>query len=247
MSSTSETGHGKNVTNFESLIAAIDTYGASYNPSRESIQKVALQAILAASKDSINAVNTATSVNTMATNERKVAFEPLEKRITRANNFLQSCETTTQVDESARTLVRKLQGKRASAKISEEDKKALEAEGKEVNQISASQMSYDSQLDNLDKFISLLETIPQYTPNEEDLTIVSFKSLHTDLKAKNTDVLTSGLAASNARENRDQILYKPLVGLFDVAADTKKYVKAIFGPSSHQYKLISKLTFISRN
>ena len=53
------------------------------------------------------------------------------------------------MDESVKTLVRKLQGTRATAKISEEDKQKLSAEGKEVNQISASQMGYDNRLENL--------------------------------------------------------------------------------------------------
>ena len=58
---------------------------------------------------------------------------------------------------------------KVSAKITDEEKKALEAEGKEVNQISATQLSYDSRLENLDKLIMLLESVPYYKPNEEVL------------------------------------------------------------------------------
>lgn len=247
MSSTSEKSHATNVTNLESLIASITAFGASYNPSRESIQKVVLQAILAASKDSLRILNDATSANSMAINAREVAFQSLSKRITRANNFLKASETTVQVDESARTIVRKLQGKRASAKLTDEEKIALEAEGKDVNQISTSQMSYDSQLDNFDKFISLLATVPQYKPNEEDLTEEALRSFHNELKEMNTNVLTTDIEASNARDARNEILYKPLVGLVDVASDTKTYIKAVFGTTSTQYKQISKLSFVSRN
>ena len=247
MASTSEKSHGTNVTNLESLIASITAFGARYNPSRESIQTVVLQAILATSNDSIRILNDATSANSMAIDAREVAFQSLGKRITRANNFLKASETTTQVDESARTIVRKLQGKRASAKLTDEEKLALEAEGKDVNQISASQMSYDSQLDNFDKFISLLATVPQYSPNEEDLTIESLRTFHNELKEMNVNVLTTDIEASNARDARNEILYKPLVGLVDVASDTKAYIKAVFGATSTQYKQISKLTFVSRN
>ncbi len=38
----------------------------------------------------------------------------------------------------------------AAPKKSEDELKALAAEGKEANEISSSQMSFDSQLDNLD-------------------------------------------------------------------------------------------------
>lgn len=247
MSSTSEKSHATNVTNLESLIASITAFGASYNPSRESIQKAVLQAILAASKDSIRILNDATSANSMAIDAREVAFQSLGKIVTRANNFLKASETTTQVDESARTIVRKLQGKRASAKLTDEEKLAMEAEGNAVTQISVSQMSYDSQLDNFDIFISLLATVPQYSPNEEDLTVESLRTFHSELKEMNTNVLTTDIEASNARDSRNVILYKPLVGLVDVASDTKTYIKAVYGATSTQYKQISKLSFISRN
>ena len=37
MASTTETGHAKNVANFEDLISFCTGYGASYNPSKAAI------------------------------------------------------------------------------------------------------------------------------------------------------------------------------------------------------------------
>lgn len=138
MASTSETGHAKNVTNLESLITSIIAFGTSYNPSKNSIKLNALQALLTASKQSLNAVNIAQSAYSNAVAARESAFKPFSKLITRVNNALKASDTTVQVDESAQSIVRKLQGKRASAKLTDEEKKALEADGKEVNQISNS-------------------------------------------------------------------------------------------------------------
>ena len=160
MASISETGHANNVANLESLIISATAFGTSYNPSKDSIKLPALQTLLSASKDSLNAVNIAQSAYSNAVSARESAFEPFSKLITRVNNALKASDTTVQVDESAQTIVRKLQGRRASAKITDEEKKALEAEGKEVNQISATQLSYDSRLENLDKLIMLLESVP---------------------------------------------------------------------------------------
>jgi hypothetical protein len=42
MASTTETGHAKNVANFEDLISFCTGYGASYNPSKASIKLAAL-------------------------------------------------------------------------------------------------------------------------------------------------------------------------------------------------------------
>ena len=246
MASTTETGHANNVANFESLIISATAFGTSYNPSKESIKLTALQILLTNSKETLNSLNISQSAYSNAVAARESAFEPFSKLITRVNNALKASDTTVQVDESAQTIVRKLQGRRASAKITEEEKKVLEAEGKEVNQISATQLSYDSRLENLDKLIMLLESVPYYKPNEEDLKVESLKSLQADLRAKNNDVVLASIQLSNARIARNELLYKPLTGLVDTAFDFKVYIKSVFGATSPQYKQISKLKFVDK-
>ena len=47
MASTSEVGHAKNVANFQDLIEFVTAYGATYNPSKNSLklpQLIALKA-----------------------------------------------------------------------------------------------------------------------------------------------------------------------------------------------------------
>jgi hypothetical protein len=246
MASTTETGHANNVANFESLIISATAFGTSYNPSKESIKLSALQILLTNSKETLNSLNISQSAYSNAVAARESAFEPFSKLITRVNNALKASDTTVQVDDSAQTIVRKLQGRRASAKITDEEKKALEAEGKEVNQISATQLSYDSRLENLDKLIMLLESVPYYKPNEEDLKVESLKSLQTDFRAKNNDVVVASIQLSNARIARNELLYKPLTGLVDTAFDFKVYIKSVFGATSPQYKQISKLKFVDK-
>ena len=244
MTNTSETGHAKNVTNLESLITSIIALETSYNPSRDSIKLTSLQALLTASTESLNAVNIAQAAYSNAVAARKVAFEPFSKLITRVMNSLKASGASTQVVQSARTIVRKLQGRRASAKITEEEKKALEAEGKEVNQISASQMSFDNRIENFDRLIMLLSSIPLYNPNEAELKVETLIALHNQLKEKNTEVILPIVQLSNSRIARNKILYSENTGLVDVALDSKTYIKSIFGATSPQYKQISKLRFI---
>ncbi len=246
MTNTSETGHAKNVTNLESLITSIFALETSYNPSRDSIKLPALQALLTASKESLNAVNIAQATYSNAVAARKVAFEPFGKLITRVMNSLKASGTSTQVVQSARTIVRKLQGRRASAKITEEEKKALEAEGKEVNQISASQMSFDNRIENFDRLIMLLSSIPLYNPNEEELKVETLKALHNQLKEKNSEVILPIVQLSNSRMTRNKILYKENTGIVDIAVDSKTYIKSVFGATSPQYKQVSRLYFKNR-
>jgi hypothetical protein len=243
MASTSETGYAKNVANFETLISFVTAFGATYNPSKETLKPAALQTLLSTAKTSLNTVNVALSTYSNVVAAREYAFVPFGKLITRVNNALKATDTTTQVDDSAKTIVRKLQGTRASAKLTEEEKKSLATEGKEVNQISASQMGYNDQVENFDKLISLLSSIPQYVPNEVELNISSLSTLRDSLRTKNTDVITAEVQLSNARIARNEIMDKPLTGLVDIAFDTKVYIKSVFGASSPQYKQVSKLEF----
>ena len=245
MSNNPETGHAKNVSNFESLISFVKGYGATYNPSKDAIRIEALELILANSKKSLIDIDTVFPAYTNAVSARESAFAPLSKIITRVNNAIKATDTTEKVDESVKTLVRKLQGTRASAKISDEEKQQLAAEGKEVNQISASQMGYDNRVENLYKLLMLLSSIPEYNPNEEELKISTLTALYEDLKTKNTAVVEATTSLSNSRISRNVVMYKPLSGLVDIAFDTKVYIKSVFGPSSPQFKQVSKLNFIT--
>lgn len=78
--------------------------------------KTTLQILSTSAKTAINAVNSTLTAYSNAVVAREVAFEPLSKLITQVNNVLKATDTTIQVDESAKTLVRKIQGSRATAK-----------------------------------------------------------------------------------------------------------------------------------
>lgn len=243
MSYNPETGHAKNVSNFESLISFIKGYGAAYNPSKVSIKVDALSLILSNAQNAMKEIDIALPPHTNAVSARETAFEPLGKLVTRINNAVKASDTTQNVDESVKSLVRKLQGTRATAKISDEEKQQLTTEGKEVNQNSASQMGYDNRLENFYKLIMLLQSIPEYNPNEEDLKVSSLLAYYEVLKEKNSSVTNAYTPLSNARIVRNDIMYKPLSGLVDCASDAKAYIKSVYGASSPQYKQVSKLEF----
>ena len=140
-----------------------------------------------------------------------------------------------------------MQGRRATAKKTEEEKKVAADAGKEIVEISTSQMSYDSRLDNFDKLIKLLSSVSQYAPNEADLKITALTALYTDLKAKNLAVINAETPLNNARISRNDVMYKDNVGLVDVAADVKTYIKSVYGATSPQYKTVSSLKFTKYN
>ena len=243
MASTSETGHAKNVANFELIIADVTSYGATYNPSKASLKIPALTTLSTSSKSAVNAVSAAEPALKLAIDARDAAFKPVSPLVTKVINALKATDTTVQVDETAQTLVRKLQGRRATPKKTEDQKKAAAAAGNEIVEISSSQMSFDSRIENFDKLVKLLVSVPQYTPNEAELKTAALTAFLADLKVKNLAVTTAEVPLNNARIARNDILYKPNTGMVDVALDVKTYIKSVFGASSPQYKKISGLKF----
>ena len=153
MSRNSEMGHARNVANFSKLVSYCTAYGADYNPSNSGITVEALATTQTDSQNALNSVNTALPVYQKAIAAREIAFKPLRSLITRVMNALRAANPSAELINNATTLVRKLQGRRASARLTEEERQELRSQGKEINEISSSQLSFDNRIDNLDKLV----------------------------------------------------------------------------------------------
>ena len=243
MSKTSETGHAKNVANFEELITTTISLDGKYNPSRPELQIASLQVLSASARAALNGVNTALPAFNNAVAAREVKFVPLPKLTTRLLNAVKATSTTTAVDDNVKSLANKIRGVKATPKLTEEEKKALEAEGKSSKEISSSQMSYDSQLENFNKLIEQLASVPQYQPNEPELQVATLRLQYDEMKDLNSAVVSTGKALDKARIARNEVLYKELSGMVDIAADVKTYIKSVYGASAPQFKQVSKLAF----
>ena len=236
MASTSETGHAKNVDNLGLLIANIASYGDRYKPTNPSILLEALKKMEADGRAAVLAVNDAMPIYSRATIERDNAFAPLGQLVTRSLNSLRASSSSEQTDEAASAIVRKIRGNRTTAK-------AAAATDVKVATVSTSQQSYDSVIDNYERYIQYIAATPEYAPNEEDIKLPVLKALAVDLRAKNTACNNAKVAIDNARMARNRVLYTPLTGLVDVALDAKTYIKSLFGSTSPEYKQVAKIDF----
>ena len=72
MASTSESGHAKNVANFEDLISFCTGYGTTFNPSKNAIKLIQLNTLLTNAKNSLNVVNTSLNPFNIAVNAREI-------------------------------------------------------------------------------------------------------------------------------------------------------------------------------
>ena len=236
MTSTYETGHAKNVDNLGLLISNIASYGDRYKPTNPSILLEALKKMEADGRAAVLAVNDAMPIYSRATIERDNAFAPLGQLVTRSLNSLRASSSSEQTDEAASAIVRKIRGNRTTAK-------AAAATDVKVATVSTSQQSYDSVIDNYERYIQYIAATPEYAPNEEDIKLPVLKALAVDLRAKNTACNNAKVAIDNARMARNRVLYTPLTGLVDVALDAKTYIKSLFGSTSPEYKQVAKIDF----
>jgi len=246
MSGTPESGHAKNVANFEDLISFCTSYGDTYNPTKESLKLSALTGLLATVNTSLQAHKVAKTNFDNATNARKLAFHPLKQLTTRVVNALSATDTIRQTVDDAKSINKKIRGKRSKAVI-----QPVIVEGgpapAPVRTISVSQQSFDKLIDHFSQLIQTVSAEPLYMPNEANLTVAALKALLLDLKAKNTGVMHTYIATSNARIARDRAMYAHDTGMVDTSVSVKTYVKSVFGSSSPEYKQLSALRFTYRS
>lgn len=243
MTIKSETGHVNLVANFDVLILRAKAFDESYNPSNKLIMIPSMIELSTKARGAVEEVNSAFTIFNKAVAERVTAFEPIGKLSSRMLNSLKACGSNDQIVNTARSFVRKLQGRRATPAKSDEEKKQAEAAGVEIKVNSVSQMSFDSRLGNFERLINLFKGIPEYAPNEIELKIESLNAMYDDLVSRNESVRIAAANLGNARIHRNEILYGHDKGVTSVALDAKDYIKSVFGPKSPEFRQVSSLVF----
>ncbi len=244
MLSTSETGHAKNVANFETLISFCIGYGATYNPSRDALKVANLQTLLTAAKAAITDCKAKETAFDNATDARKESFATLKALGTRIVNALSVSGVADSVVEGARAINRKLQGQRAKGSTTTEPVATdLPPLGESKGAASSSQQSYDNLVEHFNGLIELVSSHAEYNPNETELKVATLQTYLAELKTANTNVVNENTAWSNSRISRDNTLYADTTGLVDIALDVKAYVKSVYNSTSPQYAQISSIEF----
>ena len=249
MASTSETGHPKNVANFENLVSFCIGYGVTYNPSKVNLKVPGLQAQLASCKANIASVTSTSVAFNNAVNARMDAFFGLRKLSTRLLNALDATAASAQIVKDFKTVNAKVQGSKLTKADSGKTAKVIDPNTpvtETATTISSSQQSYSSLIEHIATIITILSSEPTYLPNETDLKVVTLNTLLTTLKNTNTAVINAYTTVSNARVARDLSLYNTTNGLCTTAKEVKMYVKSLYGATSLQYKQISGLEFKAR-
>ena len=240
MASTSETGHAKNIANFQDLISFCQGYATSYNPTKESLKIPQLQALYQLAQDKLNATKTQKTTFDNATNDRRNTFANLKPLPTKIINAFAVSGADNLAIADAKTVNKKLQGTSSKKTTTDE---ANPENTPVTNSISTSQQSYDRLIDHFANLIQVVEQNTNYTHNETELQVATLQTNLAELQTKNTNIINAYTGYSNAMIERNQTLYNPLTGLVQTSKEVKQYIKSVFGANSPQYKQVSGLEF----
>lgn len=199
MASNSETEHVKNVANFEILISRCQAYGAKYQPSKQALTILSLQALLEQAKADLATLTNKKNALDLAIDNHQIAFSGLKSLSTRIINAFKASDASDQTVEDAKSINNKIQGKRAKAIVETEDEATKKT-------ISVVQLSFDSMLENFSHLVDLFSQEEHYVPNEEELKVETLQSYQTDLHTKNTGVINAQTECDTARIARNRTL-----------------------------------------
>jgi hypothetical protein len=236
-----ESGHPRNVANLGKLIEFVDAYGATYNPSRTALTVATLKVLETTSKAALDLVIDKLALYDEAVNQRHQAFADLKRRATRIMAALRASGTSEELLDDAKGFNRKIQGQRAAKPPTPTDPNSPPP-----STVSVSQQSYDQLIQHLKGLIAIIKTEPNYAPNENELKVANLDTYVTDLLNKNNKVAIAIAAISNARIDRDKVLYAKDTGLFDLAQAVKLYVRSVYGTNSPEYAQVKSLVFTNK-
>jgi hypothetical protein len=250
MSSTSDSGHAKNVANLSKLNQIIITFGGNYNPANKHINLASLQALQSNADQKLLQVNTALSNWKNATNKREIAFQGLDKFSTKLLASLQSMDVAEQTVDDFKALVKKVRGtskltKADAGKTSPDPALADPSNPTPIVEAgnSNSQQSFDNKIEHFGKMVLTLQNERLYTPNEAGFSVADLGSKLTELGTLNDEANASSANLKAARIDRNTYFYAKGTGVLDIVKQTKAYIKSLYGATSQQYKATNAIKF----
>jgi hypothetical protein len=237
-----DTGHVKQVAAFEKLLGFCNAHGAMFNPSKTAIQSTALSALLTSAQQSIEAVRTAHTELSQASDVRNDVFTDVPKFMTRIVNTLASSGASEATLEEAYRYIRKFYRPKKAKPVAPVSAGGVEGS---ISSRSSSQLDFDSKVSNFEGLVKVVSLEPLYQPNETDLQVISLQAKVAYLRSLNTDVINKQVALSNTRALRNKLLYESS-GVHGLAKAVKRYVKGVFGFQSVAYNQIRSLKFSNK-
>ena len=235
--STSETGHVKNVANLNVMIDAIELLDR-YDPVNPKITIIDLRKKYTECDDLLKLIDQKETIDDDIINKRQYAFENIGPYSTRLQNSAAVISEDKKLMDDISNVIDKIRGEPAIP-LTIEDR-----EGQEVEEArSNSQRSYDNLAAHFNKLVEYIERIPDYVPNEEDLTLDAAKAYLAELIEHNKRASESHEELKKARRDRDHAMYNEDEGLYMRTQTVKLYVKGVYYANSPEFARIRAIKF----
>jgi hypothetical protein len=239
MSSTSESGHARNVATFERLVQTCQGFGTPYNPSNAGITVNALQTVATTARQAYTTLNTALPAWRVAVSQREDGFATLSQLSIQIMATLVANSFPDSIIEDAKIIHRRITGNRSSRNTQNN----LTEPNPPTRTHSTSQRSFDNRLSYFEQLVQMVSGITGYAPNETRLSPTGLAAHLSTLQNLNSSVTSAYITLTQARILRDNTLYDPRTGAVSLAKQVKNYVKAVYGVNSREYQSVAILVF----
>jgi hypothetical protein len=214
-----------NFANCDDLHKCSVAIGPKYNRFNASIKLKALAKLRAAMAEMDNATNNAETDQDLHVNPRKAACSTIKPLAKRLINALSATKVLPHTGSNMRSMVYKVRGKGIKPMVNPTS--LPDNPNAKAITHSVSQQSFIRLTDHLKEMAALLNIIPEYQLNTEDMKITAKAVLVDELRTKNSVVSNSETKLDNANLMRTSLLYAPGTDLVDIARDVKHYVESI--------------------
>lgn len=235
-----ESGHAKNVANFEQVIIILTALGSGYNPSQALIMLAALQTKLTEAQAALAAVDTAEANKTIKVDEAQAAFDGLDKYVVNIKRIAAVEINDEAFTRDLQTLVNEFTSKSRETGLPDDPLTPDINESRTT--LSTSQRSRDNQIAHLADIIALLKT-KTYKTNDAEYDMPAIEARLADLTAKNNAAKASIAALGNAQDARDAVLYDDETGIIKLVKLIKTQLAVKPGRESAAYQQINALEF----
>lgn len=237
-----ETGHVKNVANFETAIFVLTALGRSYNPNQGLILLTALQVKLMEFKAALANVDTKDAEYRVETDEVQAEFDGLTAYVVNVKRTAEVEINDPAFTADLQTVVNKFFPKGRNTGLDDDPLTPDIDESRTAR--STSERSRDKLIAHLSDIIALLETKASlYNTNDLAYTLDAIKAKRDRLTARNNASKQALIAKANAEDARDNLLYNEETGIITLVKLIKTELARNPGKNSTAYQQINALVF----
>ena len=233
-----ESGHTKNVANFDELLVVLDTLGGSYQPALPAIQLNGLKELQKSLQIALQNLNDANGIYRDKIYARQNAYNQMSFLAMRIVNTMVGLGLDAKILTQAKSILAKIRGGNAKKKKEEGEEGATVTKS-----VSTSQMGFDQRKNNFNILIGLVNAQASYKPNEDDMQVAYLKKYIDELQEANQAAIVAEQNLIIARNQRDELLYAENTGAAVLVQQIKSYIKGAFGTKHQSYERIKGIRF----